>query len=154
MDEVIRNNGGRWQKGQSANPKGRPPGRRDTRTIVLEALHKQFGGKTKALSEQAFWGEVLTMARSGESSCYKLLADRLAPPIKSRPQPLTDPITDLPDELSKKAECLVDKALSGELAVEDARSLLSGLGDVIRIRELTELEERLIKLEDAQHARV
>lgn len=52
----------------------------------------------------------------------------------------------------EKAEKVLDLATNGTLAIDEAKTLLSSLADIVKIRESDELEHRLQVLENAQIA--
>jgi len=65
---------GRFKKGQSGNPKGRPLGARDKATQLAEAL---LAGQAEALIQKA-----VQMALAGDTLMMKLCVDRLVPPMQ------------------------------------------------------------------------
>jgi hypothetical protein len=50
MPENAGQNQGRWEKGQSGNPRGKPRGARNRATLLAEAL---LDGEAEALNEKA-----------------------------------------------------------------------------------------------------
>jgi hypothetical protein len=61
--------GGRFQKGTSGNPRGRPMGSRNAATIACEAL---LEGQAEALTQKA-----IQMALDGDTVALRLCLDRI-----------------------------------------------------------------------------
>src|SRR5690242_12827574 len=81
-------NRGRFRKGQSGNPAGRPRGRRDERVLFAQAL---LDGEADAIIRKC-----IEMAKEGDQVCMKLCMERLLPPVRSRPVRL-----DIPEATAK-----------------------------------------------------
>jgi hypothetical protein len=71
-----------WKKGQSGNPKGKPPGARNRRTIILEALNLLIehvdpvtGEKVKMKAVDAISYAMLEKAKQGDVNAFKELMD-------------------------------------------------------------------------------
>lgn len=67
---------GRWTKGTSGNPAGRPPGSRNQATLAMEAL---LEGEAERLTPKA-----LELALNGDMAALRLCLERLQPPRKER----------------------------------------------------------------------
>jgi len=76
--------GGRFQKGQSGNPKGKPKGARNRTTLIAQTL---LDGQAEALV-----GKVVQLALDGDLTCLRICLERLVPPKKDAPIEI-----DLPD---------------------------------------------------------
>ena len=63
---------GRWQKGQSGNPDGRPIGSRNEATLVAQTL---LEGEAEVLTRKA-----IRLAMSGNPMLLKFFLERLLPP--------------------------------------------------------------------------
>jgi len=68
-----------FKKGQSGNPKGRPKGAKDYKTIMWEALEK-IANETGKESAEEIYKDILAkgaiMARKGDYRFYKDMLDR------------------------------------------------------------------------------
>ena len=68
---------GRFPKGQSGNPAGKPKGTRNATTLALEAL---LDGQASALTQKA-----IDVALTGDIPALRLCLDRILPPRKDSP---------------------------------------------------------------------
>ncbi|MES9950059.1 MAG: DUF5681 domain-containing protein [Candidatus Thiodiazotropha sp.] len=133
-----------YKPGESGNPSGRPKGAKNKRVTLVTALKEHFGTTRQATAEKKFWLLVTKAAEEGDQTCLGLIAQRLQPPYKPQ-SPLLD--IELPPEPVAAAQKLIEAAASGEATVEQVKTLLSGLSDLIRAREFEEIEQRLAALE-------
>ncbi len=65
-----------FEKGQSGNPGGRPPGARNRATIIAESL---LQGETETITRLA-----IERAKTGDMAALRLCLDRVAPPLRHR----------------------------------------------------------------------
>ncbi|MEE8274977.1 MAG: DUF5681 domain-containing protein, partial [Alphaproteobacteria bacterium] len=76
----------KFQKGRSGNPKGKRPGTRDKRTILLEQMLADDGEHVvKAIIEAA---------KGGDMAAARMILDRLVPVRRGRPISLALPAID------------------------------------------------------------
>lgn len=68
---------GRFQKGQSGNPKGKPKGAKHKASLMAEML---FENELASVCNQ-----VIDQAKEGNMQAAKIILDRLLPPKKDRP---------------------------------------------------------------------
>ena len=127
-----------FKKGQSGNPAGRKPGTKNRKIELLRSNDERLQQK------------VLEMALDGDQVALRICADRLWSKIRPEAAPVRVSATS--EKLSGKGLAIIDATLSGELAPDTARDLLSALADLARLNELTEIEERLQALEGMQQA--
>jgi Family of unknown function (DUF5681) len=66
----------RFQKGQSGNPEGRPPGSRNKATLLIEQL---LDDATKDITKKA-----IELAKAGDSTALRLCMDRIVPARRDR----------------------------------------------------------------------
>ena len=81
----------RFQKGRSANPKGRPGGAKNLSTVLSEALNERViiaenGGRRKISKRQAIIKQIVNQAAKGDWRAAKLLFDILQE-IERRTEP-------------------------------------------------------------------
>lgn len=131
---------GRWKRGESGNPTGRPVG-------IVDRRHK-----LRALIEghaEELVGIAMDSARAGDTSALVALLSRAVPPSK----PASPPIRfDMPagGDIASCARAVAEAMARGEIDPTAAREVLAALADVGRIVEVEELAERVRALESAQ----
>ena len=76
MKKNSQTNNGRWAKGTSGNPSGRPPGSRNKATLIIEQLLED---ESEQLARK-----LINLAKEGDISALRLCMDRLAPVPKER----------------------------------------------------------------------
>lgn len=126
---------GRWEKGRSGNPAGRPPGTGETaklRAVIAERVPELLA----AMMERAL---------AGDMAAARLLLERTVAPLKAAelPEPLSLPAGSLTDQ----GRAVLAAVAAGELAPGQGAALLAGLGALARVREIDELSARLDALE-------
>jgi Family of unknown function (DUF5681) len=83
----------RFKKGQSGNPRGRPPGSKSLSTLLCEALNEpvvvtENGGRRKISMRRAIAKQVVNQAAKGNWRAVKILFDMLHE-IEGRTEPET-----------------------------------------------------------------
>ena len=127
----------KFQKGQSGNPDGRPPG--------LGKVAKLRAALEADLPD--ILNTLITAARQGDTAAAKLILDRVLPPLRPIDAPLM--LGELPDGLGEKAQAIVALAASGGLPPNQASELIAAIANVARVEELSELRGRIVGLEAA-----
>jgi hypothetical protein len=129
---------GRWGKGVSGNPKGRPSGLGEVAKLRTE-IAAHVPGIVQGL---------LTRALEGDTGAARLLLERSVPPL--RPVELAQPLA-MPDgSLTVKAEAILAAIGGGELSPSQGASLLSAVAGLARVVEMDEVRKRLDALEALQ----
>ena len=130
---------GRWRKGQSGNPRGRPAGSRNKATLAAEAL---LAGEAAKLTRKC-----IRMALAGDPVAMRLVMERICSPTKGRPVALQlPPIESVQDVLA--AQALVVAAMSaGEITPDEAATISEVLEARRRTFEVVDMERRLVALE-------
>jgi hypothetical protein len=130
---------GRFKKGQSGNPDGRPKGARNKATLAMEAL---LDGEAEAITRKA-----IEMALGGDSSALRLCMDRIAPARRDRHVSFALPAIETAADAVKASASLVKAVAAGELTPSEAAELGKLVESYVRTLEATTLEERIAKLE-------
>ncbi|ATQ68734.1 DUF5681 domain-containing protein [Methylosinus trichosporium] len=132
--------GGRFQKGQSGNPRGKPKGARHRATILAEAL---LDGEAEKLTRKA-----IELALDGDGVALRLCLERIAPPRKDRPVGFPLPNIERPADAVAASAAILAAVAQGDLTPDEAERVLRLLAEHVKIVETTELEERLKRLEE------
>ena len=127
-----------WRKGQSGNPKGRPPGQ-----SAITKLREAIGQRAPEILER-----MIQLALDGDVQAGKLILERYLPALK--PGELATAIT-LPDgTLTEQGRAVLAAVAGGQLAVSQGSQLLTAIGTLARVVEIDELTQRIEALEN-QH---
>jgi Family of unknown function (DUF5681) len=131
---------GRFKRGQSGNPHGRPRGSRNHSYLNLHQIILD--------DAEAIIGKIVQAALDGDMAAGKMLLDRILPKRNCRPLlGLTLPaIASVADACSAMA-AITNAALEGVISTSEAADLSQVVENFRRIRETTELEMdvRLLK---------
>ena len=88
---------------------------------------------------------IIREALKGDSAMLKVCIERLIPRLRPQAAPIR---VDAPNsDIAGIGEAVVQSAIAGQISPDAARDVLSALADVARLKEFTELEERLKILE-------
>jgi hypothetical protein len=138
---------GQFLPGQSGNPSGKPKGAKNTRTLILEALQREFGVSNKQEAEKRWYEHIAHQAiAAGDLSATQMLIKRIAPERKATELPVqigldtSQPAPDLAREI-------LQRVASGELSVEQGTKLLGAVAQQQALAQGAELERRLAALE-------
>lgn len=134
MTTENRTKDGKFKKGASGNPAGRP---KQASSLLREQL-KAHGVEVVATVVQA--------ALEGDMTACKMVLDRIAPALKPQAAPVQIELA--PDAgLAGVARAFVDAAAAGELAPDVAGQMVQAVGSLARITEIDELLKRVERLE-------
>lgn len=136
--------GGKFVKGQSGNPAGRPKGSRNRMSVLRESL-------VTAAEAREVVAKLVESAKAGDTQAASILMDRLWPKLKSQAPALAVPLPE--GDLADQAEAVFREMASGMIPVTDAGQMLAALASVVKIKESAEFEKRLRSLEQRLLAR-
>jgi hypothetical protein len=128
-----------FPKGRSGNPKGRPPGARNAATVLAEQL---LDGEAEELIRK-----VIAKAKHGNLPALRICIDRILPPRRERPVHFTMPELRSVGDASKAISALMSAVAKGELGASEAAELAKLIETYVRAVEATELQQRLLSLE-------
>ena len=131
---------GRWKAGESGNPNGRRPGTGKVAKL-REGIAQHLPEIITQLAEKA---------KAGDSQAARLLLERVIPSMKPIEQPVELAMPN-GESITGQGEAIVRAVASGSIAPGQGAALLNGLGALVRIKEIDELERRLTALEEAKH---
>jgi len=120
---------GRFLKGASGNPLGRPPGIMNQATRDAAVL---LGGEAGALTKKA-----IELALAGDIAALRLCIDRIIAPQREQPIAFAMPPIDKAGDLAAAATALTVAAAQGAMTPAEAASLAQVLEAHARISEVT-----------------
>jgi hypothetical protein len=132
---ALKTRGRPFEKG---NP-GRPKGSRNKATLAAEAI---LDGEAEALTRKA-----IELALDGDLQALRICLDRLLPPRRERPVRFSLPPINAGADASQATAALVSAVAQGELSPGEAASLVQMVEAHTRVLFVSELEQRLTKLE-------
>jgi uncharacterized protein DUF5681 len=125
-----------WEKGQSGNPAGRPPGSKNAQTELRAEL--QAHGKE-------ILGQLVEKAKTGELVTARFLLRHILPAARSAPIQVPMQLEGSPVQ---QAEQVKQRLVDGLITLEEAQALLNTTQTVELIRVASELPEKLRELEE------
>jgi hypothetical protein len=131
--------GGRFQRGRSGNPTGKPKGARNRTTLAMEAL---LDGEAEAITRKA-----ADLAKAGDMAAIRLCFDRLYPPRRDRHIQFELPPIKSAADASQAAAAIVEAVASGELTPTEASDLSRVVAAYASTLEAADFDARLKKLE-------
>lgn len=131
---------GRFQKGQSGNPRGKQPG---LRSELARKIDELLENEAEAIIQKA-----INLAKSGDPSALRLCLERLAPVRKDRPVVFALPEINTTADVVRASAALLQAVASGELTPSEAAELGKLVEAHVRAIEATEIQDRLARLED------
>ena len=132
---------GRFKKGTSGNPAGKPKGSRHKSTMAALRL---LSGEAEALTRAA-----IEKALSGDTVALRLCLDRIVPVVKDMPLDVELPKVVNVSDLSGFTGALLDKVASGEIGATEGEKLSKILSAHVQALQLSEFENRLALLENS-----
>jgi Family of unknown function (DUF5681) len=139
-----RDSKGRFRKGQSGNPAGRPPGVRNKATETAEML---LDGEADALTRKA-----VELALDGDSTALRLCLERIIPPRRGRPVRLGLPPVRTAADLGSTMAAITTAAAEGAITPGEAAELARVVEIFVRATETSDFERRLRQLEARRDA--
>jgi hypothetical protein len=133
-----------FKKGQSGNPRGRPPGARNAATVIAEQL---LEGEVEALVRKA-----IEQAKRGNMIALRLCLDRILPPRRDRLIHFTLPVLKSAKDASDAVASITAAVADGEVTPAEAGELVRLLEAFVKSLEIVEIELRLTALEERQFA--
>lgn len=130
---------GRFQRGRSGYPAGRPRGARHRATIAAEAL---LDGEAEALTRKA-----IEKAKEGDSVALRLCLDRILPPLKERPLRLALPALASASDATAALAAITAAVAAGKITPGEGADLNAIVGGYAKAIEISDIEARVAALE-------
>ncbi len=132
---------GQFAPGVSGNPLGRPAGRRNKATEMLESMMVE--------DWQAVAEGLVTAARKGNASAAKVVLDRVAPRPRGRPVQLDLPPVETAADVNGALNVVLAAVGQGTVTPTEAATIAGILEAKRRVIETTELDERVQRIESS-----
>ena len=133
--EITRNNG-KFAKGHSGNPRGRPP-------ILSPDLRERLDRATPDIVEK-----IVEKALEGDLAAAKIVLDRTAPISKPSSQSVVIPnLNSSGSTLSKKAEAVLSSISTGACPPDVGVTLIHAISSIAKVVEVDDLKRRVEALE-------
>ncbi|MBV8935731.1 MAG: hypothetical protein JO095_08005 [Alphaproteobacteria bacterium] len=144
VEQGVRDRRGRFAKGRSGNPGGRPRGCRDH---INRAARLLLAGEGEALTRKA-----VELALAGDPAALRLCIERIVGPYRERAVEFTMPPIRNAADLAGAMAAVADAAAQGAVTPREAMQLGNVVEAYVRAVEATEFERRLRALEAADAA--
>ena len=108
----------RFKKGQSGNPRGRPPGAKNLKTLLSEALNEMVvvtenGGRRKVTKRRAIITQLVNRSATADFRAIKILLD-IVRDIERQTEPTAPETSDFSEADKKVLEQIKARFLIGE----------------------------------------
>lgn len=130
---------GRWAKGASGNPAGRPLGSRNSGSQLCDDVLEQNAEAMTAVAVQ--------LALQGDTVALRLCLERVIPKRRHRPLQLNWPPIHTLEDVSSATTATLAALAEGHLEIDQATALIGILDGKRRAIEAVELEQRIAMLE-------
>lgn len=137
-------NRGRFKKGQSGNPAGKPKG---ATNLTTRAVRELLDGEAEALTRKA-----VELALEGDTTALRLCLERVAPPMKDKPIIFDLPEIKSMEDASKAMGALLRAVATGDITPSEAGAVSGIVETFRRTIETADLEQRIAALEERQGA--
>lgn len=131
---------GRFAKGKSGNPMGKPKGARNRSALMAERL---FADEVENICKM-----VIEEAKGGDMQAAKMILDRLLPPKKDTPIQIDLPKIESSSDVLKAVGCITDAVGIGQISPSEGEALARIVDIHTKALELNEFEKRLAALEE------
>lgn len=135
---------GRFPKGSSGNPAGKPKGARHRTTLAAEAL---LDGEVEGLTRKA-----IELALDGDTTALRLCLDRILPPRRERPTNFELPRLQSAADTAAAVAAIVAAVAAGEIMLGEAAELARLVDTFVKAIEANEFDQRLRALEARDNA--
>ena len=131
--------GGRFEKGQSGNPQGRPVGSRNRASLLLDEIADD--------EAEAIQRRVIDAAKTGDLKAAELLLARIWPPRRGRTVRLELPPVKTAEGISEATAAVLEAMATGDVTPDEAATIASILEIRRKMIETQELADRISQLE-------
>jgi hypothetical protein len=129
---------GRFRKGQSGNPAGRPRGSRNAATLAVEAM---LDGEAERLTRKA-----IDLALAGDTVALKLCIDRICPARRDRPVTFALPPITSARDAADIAAAVAEAVAAGHITPSEAAEIGKVIEIYVRAYQTAELVDRSVPI--------
>ena len=138
-DDTGQKQAGRFQKGRSGNPAGRPRGSRNTATLAAEAM---LEGEAEALTRKA-----IEMALGGDTVALRLCLERVYPARKDRHVTFALPPITSARDAADIAASVAEAVAGGDLTPAEGVEIAKVVDVYVRAYQTAKLNDRVERVE-------
>ena len=138
-DNTGEQQAGRFRKGQSGNPAGRPRGSRNAATLAVEAM---LDGEAAVLTRKA-----IELALAGDVVALRICLDRIYPARKDRPVAFPLPPITSARDAADIAAAVAQAVAAGQLTPSEAAEIGKVIDVYVRAYQTAELSDRVACVE-------
>ena len=138
-DNTGEQQGGRFGKGKSGNPRGRPLGSRNSATLAAEAL---LEGEAEKLTRKC-----IELAMDGDTVALRLCLERIYPARRDRPVTFPLPPITSARDAADIAAAVANAVAAGNLTPTEAVEFGKVIEIYVKAYERAELDDRNVRLE-------
>jgi hypothetical protein len=131
---------GKFQKGQSGNPAGKPKGARNKTTLAIQAL---LDGEAEVIARKA-----IEAAKGGDMTAIRLVLERVLPVRKDSPVSFDLPEMIGAQDAAKAMGAILSAVACGELSPSEANEAAKLVAIYIEALKTADLENRIKGLEE------
>jgi hypothetical protein len=139
MARIERVNHMPFEKGQSGNPAGRPPGARGKATLLAEEMIE--------CEASAIIRAVMERAKEGDIAAARLCLDRVAPRPRHRAVAFEMPTLNSAADGASAVAGIIAAVANGDMAPAEAGEMIKLVDAFLTTLAVTTFEERLARLE-------
>ncbi|MDI5987023.1 DUF5681 domain-containing protein [Halomonas sp. M4R5S39] len=125
---------GRFTKGQSGNPSGRPR--------KADELRKLLEGDAEVVARK-----IIDAAKGGDMNACRMVVERILPAVRPAHACVTFSL-DESKPLADQARQILTAIAAGQMPPDQGKALLDALASLVRVVELDEIDRRLKAIEE------
>lgn len=137
---------GKWAKGQSGNPDGRPRGARNKATLMAQSLLRRR-------NRSPLTRKCIQLAMKGQPVALRLCMERILPPAKERPIQLQLQAPRTLEEVLPAMNRVLERVADSTLGPQEGSTLMGMLATTQKTLETLQLEQRIKALESILQSR-
>jgi hypothetical protein len=138
-DNTGEQQAGRFRKGRSGNPAGRPRGSRNFATLAVETL---LSGEAERLTRKC-----IDLALSGDTVALKLCLERIYPARKDRPVTFALPPITSARDAADIAAAVAQAVAAGRITPSEAAEIGKVIEIYVKAYQTAELDDRTARVE-------